>query len=175
MELLGVQRCFEFLTKKGVTPSSFASDRHKSVAKWLRESFENVAHYYDIWHVARTIIKKLTKAAQEKDCERIKEWTTSIRNHLYWCVTTTQEGFGELILAKWKSIMNHIEDVHDEHSDKLFNKCIHERLKKRHWIRNGEPYCKLLCCNSVTIKPTLKYKHCTDQCDKNPLDYDIKS
>ena len=83
MELLGVQRCFEFLTKKGVTPSSFVSDRHKSVAKWLRESFENVAHYYDIWHVARTIIKKLTKAAQEKDCEIIKGWMTSIRNHLY--------------------------------------------------------------------------------------------
>ena len=44
-----------------------------------------------------------------------------MRNHLYWCVTATQEGFGELILAKWKSIMNHIEDVDDEHSDKLFN------------------------------------------------------
>ena len=97
MELVGCQRGIEFLKNKEVPISVFVSDRHTGIAKWIRDSEKQLKHYFDIWHVARTITKKLLKAGKEKDCERISEWASSIRNHLYWCVTSTKEGFHELI------------------------------------------------------------------------------
>lgn len=139
MELLGVQKCFGFLQESKVKVTQFVSDRHRGVAKWLRESLPTVQHYYDIWHVARSIAKKLLKAGKEKSCERINKWVSSIRNHLYWCATSTKDGFGDLILAKWKSLMNHIQDKHENHEDELFETCIHGPLEeKRKWIKNGE-------------------------------------
>ena len=138
MELIGLQRCFASLKDEEVSISTFVSDRHRGVAKWIRESFSSVKHFFDIWHVARTITKKLQQAAKEKDCERISRWISSIRNHLYWCATTTREGFGSLILAKWKSFMRHVQNKHDSHPDELFNECAQEHLEKeRKWIKNG--------------------------------------
>lgn len=139
MELIGLQRCFASLKDEEVSISTFVSDRHRGVAKWIRESFSSVKHFFDIWHVARTITKKLLQAAKEKDCERINRWISSIRNHLYWCATTTREGFGSLILAKWKSFMRHVQDKHDSHPDDLFDECAHDHLEKeRKWIKNGK-------------------------------------
>ncbi len=139
MELVGVQRCFKYLKDAGIGIASFISDRHKGVAKWLRESFPNVQHFFDIWHVARTVTKKISKASKEKNCEILGDWLSSIRNHLYWCATSTKEGFGALILAKWKSFVNHIQNKHEQHSDKLFEKCAHGKVNpQRKWILNGE-------------------------------------
>ncbi len=144
MELEGVKRCFRYLQDK-LDIKTFISDRHRGVAKWLREDPEtSVNHFYDIWHVARTVVKKLEKAGKKKHCENIKEWITAIRNHIYWCATSTQEGFGELIVAKWKSFMNHIQDTHENHEDNSFPKCAHGRLEqKRPWIKNGNFFCLL--------------------------------
>lgn len=144
MELLGLQRCFNFLEEQHTNIAQFISDRHTSVAKWLRESVPTVRHYYDIWHVARSITKKLLKAGKEKDCEVILKWVTSIRNHLYWCATSTKEGFGKLTQSKWKSLHNHIQDKHN-HDGNLFKSCVHEHLeKKRKWIKNGNSHGSLL-------------------------------
>ncbi len=139
MELEGVKRCFAAVTDAGITVKTFVSDRHRGVAKWLRESFPQVHHYFDIWHIARTLTKKLLEAAKEKNCEIISRWIASIRNHLYWCATSTKEGFGSLIIAKWKSFMRHVQNKHDSHPDNLFSQCAHEPLDKdRHWIKNGK-------------------------------------
>ena len=100
MELIGLQRCFDSLKGEDVLISTFISDRHRGVAKWIRETFSSVKHFFDIWHVARTITKKLQQAAKEKDCEHINRCISSIRNHLSWCAITTREGFGSMILAK---------------------------------------------------------------------------
>ena len=32
----------------------------------------------------------------------IAKWITAVKYHIYWCSTTTKEGFQKLILAKWK-------------------------------------------------------------------------
>lgn len=70
MELLGLQKCFSYLEKEKLEVSNFISDRHRGVAKWFRELFPSVNHYFDIWHVACIITKKLLKAGKEKDWER---------------------------------------------------------------------------------------------------------
>ena len=57
-ELEKTKRYFSFLTMLGITITMFISDRNRSVAKWIREHSPRTKHFYDIWHVARTITKK---------------------------------------------------------------------------------------------------------------------
>ena len=138
MELLGAKRCFGYLNDAGIEVSDFISDRHRGVAKRIRESLPHVNHYNDIWHVARTLTKKVTIASKERNCEILGTWCSAIRNHLYWCATSTKECFGKLIVAKWKAFSNHIQNKHNNHEDQLFQRCAHGELDhKRRWILNG--------------------------------------
>ena len=114
------------------------SDRHRGIAKWIREVCKETTHYYDIWHVARSVTKKLLAASKEKGCEIIKEWSKGIRRHLYWSATSTKLGFSNLILAKWKSFLRHVANKHANHPDPLYHKCNHEELPPRKWIKIGE-------------------------------------
>ena len=64
MELAGAQRCFQYLQEKGIKVSTFISDRHKGIAKWIRETTDT-KHYHDILHIVKGLTKKLTKAGKE--------------------------------------------------------------------------------------------------------------
>ena len=68
----------------------------------------------------------------------MSEWQRSIINHLYWCVSSTNNDKSDLIKAKWLSLDNHIHNVHRKHS-KDFPKCAHGKLKgqdrKRKWFK----------------------------------------
>ena len=83
MELDGAKQCFKFITDKGLKVSSFISDHHKGIAKWIRETQPDVQHYHDIWHVNKSLTKKLLQASQEKGNEAIKLWMKAIGRHLY--------------------------------------------------------------------------------------------
>ena len=74
MELEGAKRAFSFLESVGLSISVFISDRHRGIAKWIRECKPSTAHYFDIWHVAKSIGKTILKLSKEKGCEKIKEW-----------------------------------------------------------------------------------------------------
>ena len=69
----------------------------------------------EIWHVARSITKKLLKASKEKGCEITAHWIRGIRKHLYWCATSTKQGFGALIVVKWNSFMRHVANKDKDH------------------------------------------------------------
>lgn len=94
-------------------------------------------HFYDIWHVSKSFTKKLLKASKEKGCEQLKNWVKALRNHMYWCATSTKEGFGEMIAAKWVAVVRHIADKHDNHPNQLFKKCCHGDIQPRIWIKIG--------------------------------------
>ena len=119
----------------------FISDRHLSIAKWIRENMPHIQHLYDIWHVARGISRKLEAAAKLKRCEVIRSWIQSISNNLHWCAVSAPAGDGDLIVAKWKSIINHIQNIHDGHPDERYPKCEHESLigreAQKRWIKCG--------------------------------------
>lgn len=128
----------------------FISDRHRGIAKWIRTSCSGTTHYFDIWHVARSITKKLLKASKEKGCEVISSWIKGIRKHLYWCATSTKTGFGVLIVAKWESFLRHVSNKHDDHPNPLYKKCNHGVLEPRKWIKVGKEY-KFLNDICVTV------------------------
>ncbi len=152
MELDGCMRCFDFLiTTAGLTIPVFVSDRHKGICKYIRNSHPAIKHFFDQWHVIKGIVKKMLKASKEKGCERIKEWTKGVRNHIYWCSTTTLGNFPSLTLAKWKSLMRHISNKHDNHPDPLFPKCAHGDLEPRKWIKVGMKL--FVCVHGGQCKP----------------------
>ena len=104
MELEGAKRAFRYLQSVGLKIAVFISDCHSGIAKCIRENQVECAHFFDIWHIARSITKMI-KLGKEKGCERIADWVKGARNHLYWCATSTKQGFIEMIVAKWKSFM----------------------------------------------------------------------
>lgn len=138
MELLGAKKCFEKLQKEKVSVSTFVSDRHTGIAKWIKDHQTSTHHFYDIWHVARSVCKKIAQAAKEKGLDRLQHWVKGIRRHLYWCILSTRRGFGALISAKWTSIMRHVANKHDGHDNPLFPKCKHQDLERRKWIKIGK-------------------------------------
>lgn len=100
MELEGAKCAFSFLQSAGLAVKVFISDRHRCIAKWTRECQAGCAHYFDIRHVAQSISKVMIKLGKEKGCEKIADWVKGACNHLYWCVTSSRQGFEELVADK---------------------------------------------------------------------------
>ena len=139
MELEAAKLCFDHLKKSDLEISVFVSDRHRGIAKWLRESHPTITHYFDQWHIAKSVVKKMLAASKKKGCERIAKWIAAVKHHIYWCSTTTKEGFQKLILAKWKSFIRHVANKHTDHPNPLFPECAHKELEKhRKWIKVGK-------------------------------------
>ena len=141
MELDGAKKAFKFIQDAGLTISVFISDCHRGIAKWIRESQPEIKHYHDLWHVCKSLTKKILKGSKENGFEALKYWLKSIRKHLYWCALSTKQGFGDLTVAKWKSLVRHIANKHDDHPDPLFPNCVHGELEPRDWIPNGKQNC----------------------------------
>ena len=76
-------RSLEELEREQFEVDLLATNRHASIAKFMRERNKE-KHEYDIWHVAKWIKKKLLKKMKKKDCVRLAEWTKVITNHLCW-------------------------------------------------------------------------------------------
>ena len=87
--------------------------------------------------------KKVDALSKEKGCEVASKWSRSIINHLYWCASSS-EGSGDLILAKWHSVINHVQNVHKHHDNPLFPECLHGKLEGRErakkWLKPGTTY-----------------------------------
>lgn len=53
MEMEGLIRGIKLIKKKKFKISTLVTDRHKQIAKWLRENEPEIDHRYDIWHLAK--------------------------------------------------------------------------------------------------------------------------
>ena len=53
MELAGLQKSLNHLIE-WLNIVKIVTDRHRSIAKWIRENHSAILHVYDIWHVAKS-------------------------------------------------------------------------------------------------------------------------
>ncbi|KAI4785873.1 hypothetical protein KUCAC02_037498, partial [Chaenocephalus aceratus] len=90
----------KILLKEGAVPDT--TDGHLQTEKRLRDNKPKLTHYLDVWHVAQNLQKK---------CALVAEWMRSILYHLYWCAATS-EGDADMLEARWKSMCNHIANIH---------------------------------------------------------------
>ncbi|KAK3748872.1 hypothetical protein QZH41_016272 [Actinostola sp. cb2023] len=82
--------------------------------------------------------KNVTQLGRRAGNERINLWKRSISNHLYWCAESSEEKSPDLLQAKWESILNHMQNIH-EHSNPLFTHCTHGELtgqeRRKKWLK----------------------------------------
>jgi hypothetical protein len=59
MEYMAFCRCLDDISQKGFTINTFVSDRHTSIAKHFREKLPMVTHYFDLWHLVKSMYHSL--------------------------------------------------------------------------------------------------------------------
>ncbi|XP_033096404.1 uncharacterized protein LOC117100721 [Anneissia japonica] len=136
MEKEGLVRSIASLRECGVSINTLVTDRHSQIRKWMKDNPADVHHKCDIWHISKSLNKKLKTAANLSSCTSIKPWIQSITNHLYWCAISIPDGNAELKVGKWKSIASHIQNIHSGHDD-LFPECLHVPLVGRERKMDG--------------------------------------
>ncbi|CAM4276375.1 unnamed protein product [Leuciscus chuanchicus] len=138
-ELEGLKRSMVFLKNQNLHMSTLTTDRHRQIAKWVREELcsEGTKHFFDVWHVGKSLGKALDAAAKERHCEDLKLWKPAIVNHLYWTAASTPDGDPDVMQAKWQSLVNHVQDIH-EHDTPAFPCCSHPPLegeqRNKQWL-----------------------------------------
>lgn len=135
MELEGLKRCLAKLETEEIEVSHLVTDRHSQVKAYMKREQPQIVHMFDVWHVAKGVYKKLDTISKKKYCELIGPWAHSISNHIYFCAATS-DGNGDLVREKWVSILNHVTDIHEGHSE-LYPRCLHGPVDNRPWIRRG--------------------------------------
>ena len=143
MEYEGCKRSLNKLLGQRIPVRCLTTDRHVTITARMKSEYPNIKHQYDVWHLAKSVTKKLTKKAKKKCNEALTPWIQSISNHLWWSVGTC-DGNPEVLKEKWVSIVNHAANKHSWKDSKQFTKCMHHKLKKREkklvpWLEPGSP------------------------------------
>ena len=143
MELEGLKRCLDHLQEERVVISKLATDRHVQVRAHMKKERSQIKHNFDVWHMAKSVQKKLTKKAQAKHCAELKPWIQAVITHLWWCAKTSN-GNGRECVERWKSIIYHTANVHHWDGCQTFHECAHppippETERRKRWLRIGSP------------------------------------
>ncbi|XP_062579418.1 uncharacterized protein LOC134241368 [Saccostrea cucullata] len=82
-------------------------------------------------------------SSAQRGAGQIRPWIKSIVNHTYW-VAASSGNNGQMKVDKWKSISNHLINVH-EHDSEVFPRCEHGQLiEPRDWMQQGSRYHKMV-------------------------------
>ena len=79
--------CYVF-QEAGIEIATLVTDRHPQISAVMRKQFSNIKHEFDIWHLAKSLTKKVKIASQKKNCQDLRLWTKAISNHLWWSAET---------------------------------------------------------------------------------------
>ncbi|KAG0419115.1 hypothetical protein HPB47_004353 [Ixodes persulcatus] len=132
MEKEGLIRCLAFTREKELSVQSLTTDRHRCIAKHMREKEPAVRHYFDVWHVSRSVKKGLSSASKSRDCGSNAEWVQPAVNHLYWCAVASR-GDPDLLVGAWTSMTRHVVDIHTDHPG-IYAQCLHDPDRDGDWL-----------------------------------------
>lgn len=96
MEKEACKRCIDELIAEPLSIKVISTDRHTGINAMCRKDYPHIDHQFDIWHVIKSISKKVTKAGKNKECNDLIPWTKSICNHMWWACQTC-EGNAQLL------------------------------------------------------------------------------
>ena len=54
MEFMAFKLSMDYLITYGLCITTFISDRHTSIAKYMRDVLKSIVHYFDIWHLKKS-------------------------------------------------------------------------------------------------------------------------
>lgn len=84
------------------------------------------------------IHKLLLKISKLKGCASLECWIKPCLRHLHWSAVSTPSGNGEVIWAKFYSFLFHVQNVHENLPNPIFNKCAHSlEIPPKKWLQKG--------------------------------------
>ncbi|CAJ0944241.1 unnamed protein product [Ranitomeya imitator] len=92
------------LEKIAFEKNVIATDRHAAIRKVMREKYPNIQHQFNVWHLAKSVGKKILAASKKKEANK--------KNHLWWSSRTCRRDSDQLIL-RWKSMLQHVINIHE--------------------------------------------------------------
>ncbi|XP_070543401.1 uncharacterized protein [Ptychodera flava] len=111
MERAAFQEGLNQLRDKGLQIKEAVTDAHTQIAYLMKTTYPGITHSFDIWHAAKNLGKKITKAGQQKNCKALQKWSRHIRNHFWYCCqkASTYEEF----LGLWCGVIHHVTNEHE--------------------------------------------------------------
>ena len=109
----------------------------------MNKKYQDINHQFDVWHVAKSVVKKLTQKSLLKGNGDLKPWIQSVSRHLWWSAATCGRDASNL-KEKWVSVVNHAANKHSWSDGQHFHKCAHGTLSSRdkkeiQWLKPGSP------------------------------------
>ena len=134
----------EFLQKWKWLLSFLTRDRHQQVRAYIKKEKPNINHQFHIWHVGKSIKKKLVAETKKSRCQDLDfsiKSVKSIINHFWLCCASCK---GVEIREKWLNLLNHVSNIHSWDNATTFKKCAHKKLTKREtlekfWLPKRSP------------------------------------
>ncbi|KAA0723677.1 hypothetical protein E1301_Tti003208 [Triplophysa tibetana] len=81
--------------------------------------------------------ESLDDSSKERERKDLKLWRQAVIYHLYWTAASTPNGDGDVMEAKWRNMVNHVQDI-NEHDTPMIPCCEHPRLegeaRKKAWM-----------------------------------------
>ena len=146
MEVEGCYDSLNDLRHHGINVEVFGTDCSSSVAKLMRETFPNILHEHDVYHIEKRIRKKLTQKANQRGNTILHGWVKPVVNQLWWVAQNCNQNKIEL-REKWISMIYHVTNKHSwDHFD-IYHACAHtplredEARKKKWLISDSSPHC----------------------------------
>ncbi|XP_064464382.1 uncharacterized protein LOC135375640 [Ornithodoros turicata] len=132
MEKEALIRSIQFLKERGIKLNSITTDRHPAIRKYLEKEEPAIRHFFDIWHISKSVKKKLTAISKSANCHSLERWIQATSNHLYWCAKASG-GDSRLTTDAWLSIQNHVVDIHSHHNGS-YPRCLHGPITDGDWL-----------------------------------------
>ncbi|XP_071505696.1 uncharacterized protein [Diadema antillarum] len=141
MEAEGFKRGLEEMEADGLNINEVVTDAHPAIAKHMRVKRPDIFHSWDVWHGAKNLGKKLTKAAAKSATRKLLFWVRHILLHFWFC-SRTCGGDQQMFKAKWHGMTHHVTNRHEWVAGLGgSNQCEHETVTepdREEWLQAGD-------------------------------------
>ena len=97
MEAEGCNRVLKNLKSKGVKVRCLTTDRHTTITSEMRKKHSKIMHQYDVWHLSKWVVKKLSQKSKKKEFQDLTAWIRSVSSHFWWSVATCNGSYDVLL------------------------------------------------------------------------------
>ncbi|XP_070573895.1 uncharacterized protein [Ptychodera flava] len=141
MEKAGFIKTLDRIIDDNIPVSTVATDRHVQIGATMKKRYPTISHQYDVWHLSKSIKKKLAEFGKKKKYSSLLPWIQSVSNHLWWSAATC-EGNQQSLRERWTSIVHHVVNVHSWSGNQSFHECNHPEIPDTSnidWLEIGSP------------------------------------
>ena len=85
MELVSLKLLLTSMEFRNVTVSFLTADQHQQVRTYIKKDKPNINHQFDIWHVVKSIKRKLAAEAKKSKCQDLDFRVESIKSIINFC------------------------------------------------------------------------------------------